>query len=280
MDRRAFLGVAGATLAIAGCNSLDSGGDDGDASGVASAADDYGDPHADHDWPVEPDPETAPEFDGEWPPGVDAGGMSDPKAFLRFHDVQVSQSAYVSATLADTRVEHRPDGSTDTTTTTERVAADVAAGRYYIETSRGAERYGADGVHHFRDVDGVIHRSADRAHVTRRAVGGTIPYFYLTFRWTGATPNGDGSFVLSSDRPAGDGLPEVFWEGWRGVPQTGDLSLDAEGRIDAWTLESQQRFHRNGDQYTVDWTTENAVAYTEEAPDILPAITPEWVTDG
>ena len=280
MDRRAFLGVAGATLAIAGCNSLDSGGDDGDASGIASAKEEYGDPHADHDWPVEPDPETAPEFDGEWPPGVDASGMPDPKAFLRFHDVQVSQSAYVSATLSDTRIEHRPDGSTDETTTTERVAADVDAGRYYIETARGAERYGADGVHHFRDVDGVVHRSADRAHVTRRAVGGSIPYFYVTFRWTNATQNSDGSFELSSNRPAGDGLPEVFWEGWRGVPQAGDLSLDAEGRIDGWTLESKQQFQRNGDQYTVDWTSENSVTYTEDAPELLPDSAPEWVTDG
>ena len=285
MDRRAFLGVAGASLAIAGCNSLGSGDDGGGdggggaTSGVASAADEYGDPHADHDWPVEPDPESAPAFDGAWPPGVDATGMVDPKAFLRFHDVAVSRSAYVAATLADTRVEHRPDGSTDTSTVTERVAADVAAERYYVESSRGAARYGADGVHHFRDVDGVVDRAADRAHVTRRAVGGSIPYFHFTFRWTDASRRDDGSFALASGRPVGDGLPEIFREGWRGVPQDGDLALDADGRISGWTLASEQRFHRDGDQYVVDWTTENAVTYTDEAPDALPAGPPEWVTD-
>ena len=281
MDRRAFLGVAGASLAVAGCNSLGSDGDDGDgtSSGVASASEEYGDPHADHEWPVEPDPETAPEFDGEWPPGVDATGMADPKAFLRFHDVAVSQSPYVTATMEDTRVEHRPDGSTDTSTVTERIAADVEAERYYIESSRGVERYGADGIHHFRDVDDVVHRSADRAHVTRRAVGGSIPYFHFTFRWTDATRHADRSFALSSGRPAGDGLPQIFREAWRGVPQDGDLSLDSEGRISGWTLTSEQRFHRGGDQYVVEWTSENAVTYTDAVPEVLPTAKPDWVTD-
>lgn len=279
MDRRAFLGAVGGTLAIAGCSSLQ--GDDGDAApGVASGADAYDDPHADHDWPVEPDPETAPEFDGEWPPGVDDTGMGDPRAFLRFHDVQVSRSPYVSATIEDERVEHLPDGTTDATTATEDVYADVEAERYYVESTRGTERYGANGVRYFRDVDGVVDRSADRAHVTRRAVGGSIPYFHFTFRWTDATRTSSGSFELSSDRPAADGLPEIFREGWRGVPRTGTLSLDPEGRLSSWTLESQQTFHRDGDQHTVRWTTENSVTYADETPDGLPEDTPEWATDG
>lgn len=285
MDRRAFLGAVGGAVALAGCSVLGSGGNgdgDGDAgpgSGIASGADEYGDPHADHDWPTEPDPETAPEFDGAWPPGVDAGGMHDPRAFLRFHDVQVSRSPYVVATLEDTRVEHRPDGSTETSTATESVYADVEGGRYYVESSRGTERYGADGVHYFRDVDGVVQASADRAHVTRRAVGGSIPYFHLTYRWTDAARRDDDSFELSSDRPAGDGLPEVFREGWRGVPQEGTLSLGTDGAITGWTLASRQTFHRDGEQYTIDWTSENAVTYTDSEPSGLPPDAPSWVSE-
>lgn len=280
MNRRRFLGAVGAVV-LAGCNGLDLGGDDDGDPGVASGAGRYGDPHADHEWPTGPDPETAPAFDGEWPPGVDADGMYDPEAFLRFHDVRVSRSPYVVATLEDRRVEHGPDGTTETTTVTEHVAADLEAGRYYVETSRGSEHYGVDGVHFFRDVDGVVHASADRAHVTRRAVGGSLPYLHLTFRWTDATRAGDGSFRLSSDRPTGDGLPEVFLEEWRGVPQTGSLSLGPGGGITGWTLESRRRFRRDGDRYTVRWTSANEVRYVDgRAPDGLPAERPGWATDG
>lgn len=280
MHRRRFLEAAGllGAAALAGCNRLglrvDGGGDPGDAPGG------YADPHADHDWPVEPDPETAPAFDGEWPPGVGSDGMHDPEAFLRFHDVRVSRSPYVAATIEDRRVERRPDGSTATSTVTEDVYADVDAGRYYVETSRGSERYGADGVHYVRDVDGEAHARADRAHVTRRAVGGTIPYFYLAFRWTDATRNDDGTFTLSSDRPAGDGLPRIFQEPWRGVPQEGTLSLGSDGGMTGWRLASRRTDRRDGEEYAVDWTAENEVRYLEDAPDGLPAERPSWATGG
>ena len=279
MHRRRFLGAVGAG-ALAGCNALEFGDDDGD-TGVAAGSGGYEDPHADHDWPVEPDPETAPTFDGEWPPGVDADGLTDPRAFLRFHDVRVSRSPAVVATLADRRVLHRPDGSTETTTVAERVYADLEAGRYYVESSRGTEHYGEDGVHYVRDPDGAVHASADRAHVTRRAVGGTIPYFHLAFRWTDAARPGDGSFRLSSDRPTGDGLPEVFREPWRGVPRTGTLTLGADGGVTGWRLASRRTFRRGGEGYTVDWTSENEVEYREgRPPEGLPADRPGWATDG
>jgi len=274
MDRRTYLGAVGTAMGLAGCSALDVG--DG---GEASAVDRYGDPHADHDWPVEPDPETAPAFDGEWPPGVDDGGMSDPKVFLRFHDVVVSRRPYVSAALDDKRAARGPDGSTDVGIVTERVAADVEAERYLVESTRGTTRYGEDGVHYFRDADGVVHPSADRGHVVRRAVGGSTPHVHVTFRWTDAVRNPDGSFVLSSEGPAGDGVPEVFGEPWRGVPQSGTLRLDPEGRIAGWRLRTRQTFHRDGGQHTVVYTSESAVTYADDPPSGLPETTPAW-TDG
>lgn len=186
---------------------------------------------------------------------------------------------YVSAVAEVERVEHRADGTTETTTVTDRTYADIDAERYYVESTRGEELYGENGVCYFHDEDGEVHPSADRAHVTRRAVGGFVPYFHLTFDWTDAERRSDGTFTLSSDRPAGDGLPQVFWEEWLGVPQEGTLRLNSDGLIAGWTLASRRTFHRDGDQYVVFWTLENAVEYDDDdVPARLPDGAPDWTT--